>query len=366
MNEKTRRLAPLLVVGALVLGCSPEAQPTGTGVPDSAETMPELAFPTIPPEGGPATQPVWDPATIGTLPLRRTRLPERIDLRSAHGPSLQERPVSGIVAALRDAAGLRLLDTDGTWRLVSVPSGQHTVFGVTDFARPAISSDGARVAVALEAGIRVVEATTGDEHTIPWPPRFSGPRDSPPGVVWLPGDDGFIVFDTAWTWLVRLDGSNRQAAYRSYALGVDPDGPVYQNAFRTTRLVTWGGDEVVDRSPFVQCERIVAAYGLVACTAGSLQPFRSGPVVVDPRTGEIVAYAPIKDRNSLYSDNGGLTALGFLDEDTLLMVVGPPAFHRNGIGEQRSLVSWQFRTGEFERISTGRLRSIAVAPALVE
>lgn len=276
--------------------------------------------------------------------------------------------MSGIVAALRDARGLRLLDTDGTWRDVNVPHGGDVQFGVTDFARPAISADGTRVAVALEEGIRVVDATTGAERTIPWPPRFSGPRDTPPSLAWQPRDAGFIVFDTVRTLLVGLDGSHREAPFRSYAFGVDADGPVHQNAFRRTRLVTWEEGEVVDRSPFVQCERMVAGYGLVACTAGSLQPFRSGPVVVDPRSGEIVAYAPVKDRNSIYSDNGGLTMLGFLDEDTLLMLVGPAAFGRDGVAGPRILASWQFRTGEFQRISIGgsSMRSIAVAARLVD
>lgn len=276
--------------------------------------------------------------------------------------------MSGIVAALRDARGLRLLDTDGTWRDVKVPVGVDIQFGADDFARPAISSDGTRVAVALEAGIRVINATTGDESTIPWPPRFKGRRDYLPSVLWQPRDDGFIVFDVVRTWLVALDGSHREAPFRSYAFGVDPDGPVHQNAFRRSRLVTWDGNKVVDRSPFVQCERIVAAYGMVACTAGSLEPFRSGPVVVDPRSGEIVAYAPAKDRHSIYSDNGGLTLLGFLDEDTLLMLVGPAAFTRDGVAVPRILASWQFRTGQFQRISIGgsSMRSIAVAPALVD
>jgi hypothetical protein len=362
-----RRVAPLLAVVALLVGCSGQASPIGSDVPDAAQvaTAPSTLTPD-PARWDPATQPVWDPRGIETLPLRRTRLPERIDPRSAHGPSVQERPMSGIVAAIHDVAGLRLLDTDGTWRLVPVLSGQDAVFGVTDYSRPSISFDGTRVAVAIEAGIRVIDATTGHEVTIPWPPPFSGRRDAPPSVVWQPGDDGFIVFDIVRTWLVALDGSHREAPFRSYAFGVDPDGPVYENAFRTTRLVTWAGDRIIDRVPFVQCERMVADYGMVACTAGSLQSFRSGPVVVDPRTGKVIAYAPVKDPNSLYSDNGGLTVLGFLDEDTVLMVVGPPAFHRNGVGEVRSLVSWQFRTGEFHRISTGRLRSIAVAPQLVD
>ncbi len=86
------------------------------------------------------------------------------------------------------------------------------------------------------------------------------------------------------------------------------------------------------------------------------------------RPGDVIAYAPIKDRNAVYSDNGVLTLLGFLDEDTLLMLVGPAAFHGNDVEEARLLASWQFRTGEFQRISTGDadMRSIALAPKLVD
>lgn len=320
------------------------------------------------PNANPATQPVWDPLSIEAAPHRPTNLPERIDLQTAQGPALQAQPMSGIVAALRDDNSLRLLGTDGSWRTVSIASSQGASFGVDDVTRPAISSDGTRVAVATKAGIRVVDGTTSTELTIPWPERFAPPGDSPPNVEWQPGDDGFIIFDIDRTWLVELDGSSRAAPYRSYALGIDPDGPVYQNDFETQTLVTWEGDQIADESPFIQCERMVAGYGMVACTAGSLQPYRSGPAVVNPATGEIVAYAPIKDRNAIYSDNGGLTLLGFLDENTLLMLVGPEAFHDNDVTEERFLASWQFRTGEFERISTGDadMRSIAVTPMLVD
>jgi hypothetical protein len=336
-----------------------------------AEEEPDVTQGSSTPEAhdtDPATQSLWNPLSIKTAPLRPTRFPERINLQAVRGPSLQAQPMSGIVAALRDVHSLRLLDTDGTWRLVSLASNRGASFGVDDVERPSISSDGTRVAVATGAGIQVIDATTSTELTIPWPERFAPPRDNPPNVEWQPGDDGFIVFDIVRTWLVELDGSNRKAPYRSYALGIDPDGPVYQNDFEVETLVTWEGEQVADESPFIQCERIVAGYGMVACTAGSLQPYRSGPVVLDPKTGEILAYAPIKDRNAIYSDNGGLTLLGFLDENTLLMLVGPAAFHGNDVTEERFLASWQFRTGEFERISTGDadMRSIAVTPMLVD
>jgi hypothetical protein len=319
-------------------------------------------------DSDPATQPLWDPRTVGDAPLRPTRVPARLSLQDAQGSSLDEQPMSGIVAALPEQSSMRLLDVDGTWRTVAVEPVRGASFGVDDVARPAISSDGTRVALATDAGIRVIDVT-GDERTVPWPERFSPPWDLPPNVEWQPGDEGFVVFDIARVWLVGLDGSSRAASYQSYALAIDPDGPIYQNDFENRTLLTWEGNEVVDESPFVQCERMVARHGLVACTTGSLQFGRSGPVVVEADSGDVVAYAPIKDRHAQYSDNGGLTVLGFVDEDTVLMIVGPAAYTAHDVDIERHLVAWQFRTGELERISTGPgpdLRALAVAPELVE
>lgn len=358
------------VAAALVAGVVLVPRVAGPS-PDPVKEPATTPTPTpTPVDTDPATQAVWDPRSIGEAPLRPTRVPAQLDLQDAQGPSVQEQPMSGIVAALRDESSLRLLNTDGTWRTVSVTASQGVPFGVGDVERPSISSDGTRVAVATEAGIRVIDGTTGAEGVVAWPERFAPPWDNPPNVEWRPGDDGFIVFDYRPPWLVGLDGSSREAPYRrSFELAVDPVGPVYQNDFETSTLLTWEGDEVVDESPFVQCERMVARHGLVACTTGSLEFSRSGPVVVDADTGEVVAYAPIKDRRAAYSDNGGLTVLGFLDEDTLLMLVGPGAYTAHDVPGDRHLAAWQFRTGEFQRISTGDatdIRALAVAPELVE
>ena len=96
---------------------------------------------------------------------------------------------------------------------------------------------------------------------------------------------------------------------------------------------------------------------------------KSGPIVVDPATGDVVAYAPIRDANAVYSDNAHLTALGFVDPDTVLLIVTPMNFRtmdpEDGLTH---LVSWDFRTGAFARLASGgpAMRSIAVAPDLVE
>jgi hypothetical protein len=337
--------------------------------PDRTTPGEEMTPPTPTPsvdDGDPSTQPVWDPERVPELPVRRTVLPTSI----AHGdnldPSPEQVPMTGVVLATVDDSALYLLDPDGSWRMMPW-SSIGVPYGPTDIARPSISSDGTRVAVARDAGILVVDVTTGETRTIAWPTKFAPPRDNPPGVVWQPGDEGFVVFDIDGTWLVN-DGGSREAPFQSYAFAVDDTGPlVYVNNFERRTLVTWAGDKVDDESPFVQCERMVASYPYVACTAGSLQSGRSGPVVVDARSGEILAYAPIEDPNAAYSDNGGLTMLGFVDEDTVVMLVGGPAYTPQPSGA-RHLVTWDFRTGEFERVATGGsvLRSVAVAPALLE
>ncbi len=115
-------------------------------------------------------------------------------------------------------------------------------------------------------------------------------------------------------------------------------------------------------------ERMVAGHGMVALTGGLGGGAFAGPIVIDTATGERVAYAPIRDVSSEYSDNGYLTAQGFLDEDTLLLLVGPMRFDRMELGDERwHLVSWHVRTGDFELLSSGdtRMRGIEVAVGIV-
>lgn len=337
---------------------------------DSTSTRPPTEQPTPPAPlptgyGDPATQPVWDPAAIPDLPVRATVVREQLPVPATPLMAPQERPMTGVVLATADRWGLELLDPDGSWRRLTW-SSEVPVYGPNDVARPAISSDGTRVATATQEGILVIDVTTGDERTIAWPEKFAPPRDSSPGVDWQSDDAGFVVCDLDATLLVGLDGTARSAPFRNCAFAVG-DGLLFENDFERRTLVTWNGGVAIDESPFVQCERMVAKFGLVACTTGSLESGRSGPVVVDAATGDVVAYAPIEDPNATYSDNGGLTMLGFLDENTVVMVVGGPAYS-TGTPRARHLVAWSFRTGALERIASGDSlwRSVAVAPALLE
>lgn len=357
--------AAAVVVGAVVVGS------LVSGADHDATPAPAPTLPTnVPSEVEAVTPPLWDPFTIPALPVRASVLPQHLTPPDGP-PSVLDQPMSAAVLALPEEGRLlRLLGTDGEWR--SVPGTSNAIAdSLRPVVDPAISHDGRQVAMSVDSGILVVDVTAGESRIIPWPEEIAGPWDSPPSLLWRPADDGFVVLHWRETWFVGLDGAGRKAPYggRYVSLAVDPAGQTYQHDYDWRRLLTWQGDVRVDDSPFPQCERLVAAQGMVACTTGSIEPFRSGPVVVDAASGEVLGYAPIKDKSAVYSDNGHLTAMGFLDADTVLLLVAPMDSRTMEIGEgQTHLVAWRFRTGEFERISSGRqgLRTIEVAPALVE
>lgn len=318
------------------------------------------------PDDGPATQPLWDPFTVPDLPRGDSVLPARLAPPEVPEASVLEQPMDRVVLAWPEPGrDLRLLGSDGRWRVV--PGTRDAVSGtLRPVVRPAISHDGTRVAMATLDGLLVVDVTTGTSTTLDWAAELAPPWDTPPDLLWSAADDELVVRLWKRPWVVALDGTTRRAPYRGWfaALAVDPAGPVYQNDYQLRTLLTWEDDRTVAETPFLQCERMVARNGLVACTTGSLEPFRSGPVVVDADTGDVVAYAPIRDRSSVYSDNAHLTALGFLDDETLLLLVGPADFRGDEPETEWHLVTWDFRSGAFELLTTGaeEMRTIAVDP----
>lgn len=349
---------------------SPQDPVVGPTAPSPSDASP----PDVPSSGpsgtpsrtGPATQPLWDPFDVPGLPRRETLLPARLDPPAGALPTFAERPAARVLLAWpEEGRDLRILGADSGWRTVP---GTADVVGpaLRPVVRPAISGDGTRVAYATVDGVAVLDVTAGTTLTLPWPAEIDAPWDTPPDLLWRAGDEDLVVLHWRRPWVMGLDGSDGPAPYpgRFVALAVDPAGPVVQNDYERRRLLTWDDDRVVGDAPFAQCERLAAAHGLVACTAGSLEPFRSGPVVVDTGTGEIVAYAPIRDRNSVYSDNAHLTVRGFLDERTVLLDVGPADFgvERNGEGAWH-LVAWELDTGRFELVATAG-EGLRTAPVL--
>ena len=346
---------------------------------DVVDTPSPTPSPSVTPsvvDDDPATQRIWDPFTVVDAPRHPTVLPEQIS-PPEDPPSLAAAPLPDIVLAWpAEDTDLRVLATTGEWR--AVPGTANAIQGTfRDVVSPAISPDGDRVAMAVDAGILVVEATTGEQSVVPWPPELAGPVDSRPGLRWLPGDEGFVVLHWKRPWLVGLDGTGEPAPFGGpYGSGVmvDPDdGTIRERTRAYGRLRTWNSaDDASSVSLGGYGERYVTRFGVVAYT-GNPGPdgmaLMSGPVVVDPGAGEILGYAPINDRDSVYSDNAHLTALGFVDPDTVLLMVTPMDFRTMGPEDGVThLVSWDFRTGDFTRLGSGGpgMRWIAVAPDLLD
>lgn len=323
----------------------------------------------------PESQPIWDPFTITEAPTRDSVLPDRLVPPDASA-TITDDPLPDIAVAWpTEGRDLRLLGSNGEWR--SVPGTATAIEGsLRDIVWPSISPDGDRVAMSTDAGILVVDAEGGRE-VLAWPPELEGPFDTLPRVVWLPDDDGFVVLHWKRPWFMGFDGSAEPAPFpATYGTGVmvDPDdGTVRQRRWQRYDLVEWKdgqAENVVSLGGYG--ERFVTRFGLVAYTGGppgqQQTAFRSGPVVVDAANGEVVAYAPIKDPSSVYSDNGHLTAKGFLDADTVLLLLTPMNYRTMQPEDAIThLVAWHWRTGDFERLASGgpAMRSIDVAPDLL-
>ncbi|UMG92778.1 hypothetical protein [Nocardioides sp. TF02-7] len=319
-----------------------------------------------------AIGPRWDPRSVPEAPLRRSVLPESL-APPALPPDVAGAPMEAAVLAW-PAAGrdLRLLGTDGEWRRVKDTADAVASTGAP-FAQPALSSDGTEVAMATDDGLLVVDVTTGDQEVLPWPAPLAPPSDTPPAVDWLPGDDGFYVATWPHAWFLDRQGAAERAPFgHRYAGGVaiDPDGGFVEKRYTHHDLRLWRDGEVVATSTVGQWgERLVTRFGRVALTGGGNGlPGDGGPLVLDAETGEVVGYRPIRDRGAIYTDNGHLTALGFLDPDTALYVVGPARREdRRLVVDAWHLVAWDLRSGDFERLSSGgeAMWGIDVAPEVL-
>lgn len=353
------------VIGVVQLpGSDGDPEPSA---PSSTTAMPTQPPPTESLNPADAVQPMWDPFTVIDGAVQPTLLPAELD-PPANPPSLAERAMeAAVIAWPAEGKDLRLLGPDGTWR--SVPGTARAVSGtLRDVVKPALSSDGRQVAMSVNDGILIVDVTTGEQRTIPWPQALAGPWDSVPELLWEPHDEGWVVLHWEATWLVALDGTPRKAPYGGEygaGLAIDPDGTVVEHRWDHHDVRVWREGQVITTAPFFRYgERLVTRHGLVALTGGgSGLPGNGGPMVIDPATGQLLAHAPINDPHAAYSDNGHLTAKGFLDDHTVLLLVGPVDFATSGVADAWHLVAWDIRTGDFSRLASGGpgMREIEVA-----
>ncbi len=358
--------AVLLVVGAVTA----LQERSGDGASDPVGPPTTAPVETFDPEA----QPLWEPRDLADRPRRESVLPARLAPPRTM-PSLSEAPLTrAVLAWTEQGQDIRLLDDTGDWR--TVPETAGLVHGTLhDLVRPALSYDGTMLAMAGNDGITVVDVRTGDRRLVVWPGPLAKPSDTAPRLWWTPEQDGWLVGHWRTTWVVRLDGSAEKlpgGGPYGTGLSVDPAGEVLSVSWRDRTLTRWRAGERTAEIDFPhQGERYAAGHGLVAFTSGSLTPRWKGPalsglVVADAATGELLGYAPIKDNPAYYSDNGMLSARGFLDERTVLLCVTPKD-PQGWYGETTYLVAWEFATGRFTRISAGglELQDASIAPGLV-
>lgn len=312
--------------------------------------------------------PEWDPFTIADAPLRPSVLPARIEPPEQPASVLDEPIERAVLAWPEKGRDLRLLDDRGGWR--SVPGTADAVAGTLRGVAPAaLSDDGRKVAVSVNAGLRVIDVTTGDDRLLPWPDQVAGPWDDAPDLLWLPGGDELAILHWADTWVMDLEGGIRKPPWgREYGvgLGVDRDGGMVEQADAYSGIDVWRDDTLVrELGSTYWTNSIAAGHGRVAMVGWSsdLPQDRIGPMVVDGETGELVGATPVRDPDSAYS-HGSMTLLGLLDADTVLIKVAP---RRAPLADDRAtwyLAAWDARTGAFERLASGPWQMSGASVAL--
>lgn len=371
--QRTRRRraagAGVAAVATVVLAVAVVTVPSGDEQPRPPVTTPSRtdSAPTPPP--APAADPLrWDPFTLADEPRSTSVLPARLGPPASAPDVLDSPDVAAAIAWPERGRDLAVLGVDGVWR--QVPGTADALTGPADYVlRPTISPDGEQIAMSTDDGILVIDLPARTQRVLVWPSQISEQWDGPPSLRWLPGDEQLVVLHWRHTWQASLDGSFERAPFEAGygdGLAVDPDGPVFVSDLRSFEIVEYAGDQVVDRVPGPDWgSRFTAGEGLLGFTGGPGGAFTSGPVVLDAGTGEQLAAASIRDRDSVYADNGHLTVEGFLDDHTALLLVGPTDFRTMEQDEETwYLASWDFRDGSFTRLAEGdsRMSRIDVAP----
>lgn len=305
--------------------------------------------------------PVWDPASLADLAVDPGPLPALLD-PPTDASSLFDDPVdAAVVLWAAKGRDLAVLATDGEWRTLpgtadmsgAWPDG--TPYGVVG----RLSDDGTRLAVSTEPGVEVVDLRDGSRDTIAWPDGAGPPWDLPPNLLWTDGGDALVVDAWARDWKLTLDGTATTPRWSKHSRGeyfTEPDGTLWQYDWKQRQAWRWNDagidHKVVDPVTWGNGWRV--AYGRlavngnvpVADTDQNKAPY-AGPVLLDSVDGEVLAWAPVKDRNSVYSDNGRLQVAGFLDDHTLALVVRVESFADKTDDAVTYLVTWDAESGEF-------------------
>jgi hypothetical protein len=336
---------------------------------DKPSPPPTAEHPDIAPMDPALIQDGWGTLDFTSLPQRDTALPSVLNLDEirASAVPLADDPVERAIAVVQDGRWNDLyyptnrseeevffLGDDGRWRRLT---GEELGFwGKPDegglLSGRSLSPDGTRFAAAgrirpvtgeTSSDIVVVDLTTGDQQ------RFDAP-DNPMTPQWTPDGTRLIIADLSGrTGSYELDlstGELSSVPYDALAAGFSTSGePVEMNRSggmsRPAELRRFASDGSVTTVPIwlrIADDSYQPEIGEVAAVVRyAPRPDGPGILVFDPETGQPLAQlrVPRSLMGYVYPD-------GWLDDDTVLVESYT----------QRALVSWNYRTGELERVST--------------
>ncbi|MGN0065444.1 MAG: hypothetical protein ACI379_14500 [Nocardioides sp.] len=350
-------VVPLWVDGGAEV--APAPSPTGTTGTTPAEPTPTTPTVGAKGDGKLGDHTIWDPATLADLPVTSSLLHDLTPPTSA--PSVFDDPVKaiGLVSPV-PGRDLMLLGPDNRWR--SIPGTAEAAGtwsdGTPHTLRPSLNASGTLLAFATVEGARVIDVRDGSSTVLDWP-AGTYPWDTPPALHWTDGDTALVVDDWDRAWRLGLDGSLTEPRWARHSDGemvTEPDGTLWQFDWKQRQLWRWNDrgidHKIVDPltwgAGWVARGDRVAANGSIDAPDSELDDNAyAGPAVLEWSQGEPVAYAPILDKNAVYTDNGHLQLRGFTDHDTLLMVVRVDDFGDKVDDVDTYLVEWAYEEGEF-------------------
>jgi hypothetical protein len=358
-RRRTRTRGALAAVGSMVSVASVvtvfavvdsgEAPEPAPGVPTPTRTD-DLGLPPLAPEIDPGkAQPVWDPEQVGSLPWDGSLgLPQ--DLTPVRSADLA---TSAVVAAA---------DHDDLFCLL-LPTGQWVNAG--DYPEPApegvgrslaLSDDGSRIAVTGRTALWWRDIPGGKWTRVDYPAPMAGQ------VVQLDfADDTTLMldrFDAFWSVDLTTGASERLPFDIFDDVSALPDGDFVASRFAVSgtapRVVGRLHDgellNLTNPAPLGSLQHAVGSdTTLVATRADGSYPDveptdHDGLLALDLDGLTTRAYLPVEDGRAYYADSAGLTATGWLDDDTVLAQVRPKSEPTT-----TWVITWNVETGELRR-----------------
>ncbi len=364
-RRRARRRGALVAVGSAVavgsvivagaLMDTDETPAPAPGVPTPTRTS-DLGLPPLAPDIDPdRAQPIWDPEQVASLPWDdQLGLPQDLTpVRSAGGAT------SAVVAAADHGDLFCLLLPTGEW----VDAGGYPEPPLESAGRTiALSDDGSRIAVTGRSGLWWRDLPNGQWVRVDYPAGLQLPTDTPLGLDF--GTVESLVL-AHWNAFWRVDLATGSAERLPFDLYDDvsalPDGDVVASRFATSgkvpRVVERHHDgQVVSATSPASLGSLQFAVGsdtsIVATRADGAYPDvaatdHDGLLALDLDGLTTRGFLPVEDDIAYYADSGGLTAVGWLDDDTVLAKL-----RLRTETSTTWVITWNVETGDLRRVGS--------------